>query len=75
MEKNQFGKKLGARIRVLREKKGMSTREFETYEKSFDRHSLSKIENGVKVPNAFTLYRIAQILEVPLADLFKDIDK
>lgn len=75
MDKKQFGKKLGARIRAIREKKGISIREFETYEKSVDKQALSKIELGHTVPNAHTLYRIAQILEVPLADLFKDIDK
>jgi len=75
LEKNQFGKKLGSRIRALREKKGISIREFETYEKSVTRQVLSKIENGSTIPTAYTLYRIAQILEVPLSDLFKDIDK
>jgi len=75
LDKNQFGKKLGTRIRTLREKKGISVREFETYENSVDRQALSKIENGITVPTAYTLYKIAQILEVSVSDLLKDIDK
>ena len=73
MEKEEFGQKLGERIRALREKKGISSRDFETYDESIDRHALSKIENGNTIPSAFTLYRIARVLDVSLSELFRDI--
>lgn len=71
--KEEFGKKLGERLRALREKKGISLREFETFDESMDRHALSKIENGQSVPSAFTLYRIARVLDVHLEEFFKDL--
>lgn len=74
MDKENFGKKPGARIKKIREKKDLSTSEFETYEFSIDRHALSKIENGKTIPSGFTLYKISKILGVPLSELFKDIE-
>ncbi len=74
LDKDQFAKKLGERIRNLREKKGISSREFETYDESMDRHALSKIENGLTIPSAFTLYRISRILKVSVSDFFNDFE-
>lgn len=59
---------------MLRENKGISTRDFETYEQSIDRHALSRIENGVTIPSAYTLYKIAHVLNVSLSELLKNID-
>jgi transcriptional regulator with XRE-family HTH domain len=73
LTKAVFSKKLGGRIRELREKKGISLREFELLDKSIDRHALSKIENGITVPSVFTLYRIAKIVDVQLGDFFKNL--
>lgn len=73
LDKEAFGKRLGDRLRLLREKKGISLREFETYEGSIERQALSKIEKGEHIPTAFTLYRIALILGVKVEDFFKDL--
>jgi transcriptional regulator with XRE-family HTH domain len=75
LDKEKFNKKLGDRIRLLREKKGLSSRDFETYDSSIDRHALSKIENGKTIPSAFTLYKISQVLEMSLSELLKGIDE
>jgi transcriptional regulator with XRE-family HTH domain len=61
-DKTEFGKLLGARVRLLREKKGISLRAFETYEGSLDLQTLAKIEKGLKIPTAFTLYRIVTVI-------------
>lgn len=66
--------KIGKRIRLIREKKMISVREFENYEDSVDRHQLSKIESGKILPSVYTLYKIARVLEVRVDEFFKDID-
>jgi transcriptional regulator with XRE-family HTH domain len=73
--KDEFGQKLGERLRALREKKGISLREFETFDESMDRHALSRIENGQTVPNTYTLYRILFVIGVPMSELFKEMEK
>ena len=67
--RKSFAKSLGQRIRTLRLKKGISLKHFEAKENSIDRHALSNIENGKKVPNVYTLFRISLILDVPLEEL------
>jgi transcriptional regulator with XRE-family HTH domain len=74
LEKDEFAIKLGERIRKLREKKGISVRDFETYDNSMDRHALSKIENGHTIPSAFTLYRISKVIGVSVSEFFKEIE-
>lgn len=71
ISKEKFHKDLGKRIREIREKKGISLRDFETYDDSLDRSNLSKIENGQKAATTYNLYRIAQVLGVDLAEFFK----
>jgi len=66
--RKSFAKSLGPRIRALRLKKGISLKHFEAKENSIDRHVLSDIENGKKVPNVYTLFRISLILDVPLEE-------
>jgi DNA-binding XRE family transcriptional regulator len=36
-----------------------------------DRQSIERIENGKTNPTLFTLLEIANVLEVPMVDLFK----
>lgn len=69
----QFAKALGKRIRAIRVSKGISLKHFEAKENSIHRHSLSDIEKGKKIPNIYTAYRIAKILEVELEELFTDL--
>ncbi|MCA6380491.1 MAG: helix-turn-helix transcriptional regulator [Cytophagales bacterium] len=66
--RKSFAKALGQRIRTLRLNKGISLKHFEAKEDSIDRHALSDIENGKKVPNVYTLFRISLILDVPLEE-------
>jgi transcriptional regulator with XRE-family HTH domain len=64
--------KIGQRIREIREKKGISLKQFENYEDSLERSNMSQIENGVIMPTVFTLYKIAQILGVKVSDFIKE---
>lgn len=57
VDKAQFSKNLGDRIRKVREKKRIGIRDFETQEESIDRQALSRIENGLTVPSAYTLLK------------------
>lgn len=68
--RQQYAKLLGKKIRKLRTVKGISLKHFETFENSIDRHSLSDIEQGKKIPNVYTLYRISAVLGVSIEDIF-----
>lgn len=71
--RNSFAKLVGKKLRQGRLSKGISLKHFEALENSIDRHALSKIEQGKKVPNLYTIYRIAHALNVSLDDIFQDI--
>ena len=66
--KNNFLKKLGARIIYLREKNGMSQTELAN-ECDKDRQSINRLEKGNVNPSAYYLFQIAQALNVPVKDL------
>jgi len=72
LTREKLAKEIGQRIREIREKKGISLKEFETYENSIERGNLSEIENGNTLASIFTLYRIAQILGVKVSDFIKE---
>jgi transcriptional regulator with XRE-family HTH domain len=65
-----LGKKLGARIRGCREKKGIGVNELARL-LEVSRGYLSQIETGVKFPTIPFLFRIAKVLEVPLKEFFE----
>jgi len=71
ISKLKFQKDIGKRIKEIREKKGISLRDFESRDNSIDRSDLSKIENGQKAPALYTLYKIASVLEEDIAEFFK----
>jgi transcriptional regulator with XRE-family HTH domain len=71
VSKIKFQKELGKRIKEIREKRGISLKDFESRDNSIDRSDLSKIENGQKAPALYTLYKIASVLEVDMAEFFK----
>lgn len=71
MSKQKFYKDLGKRIKELREKKGISLKDFESMDNAFDRAHLSKMENGVRHPTIYTLQKIADVLGVDISDFFK----
>lgn len=70
--RDKLAKEIGKRIREIREKKGISLKQFETHENSIERGDLSEIENGHKLASVFTLYKIAQILGVKISDFIKE---
>lgn len=72
LTREKLAKDIGQRIREIREKKGISLKEFETYENSIERGNLSEIENGNTLASVFTLYKIAQILGVKISDFIKE---
>jgi predicted transcriptional regulator len=71
VSKQKYYKDLGKRIREVRKKKGISIKDFESMDNSFDKAHLSKMENGVRHPTIYTLQKIADVLGVDIADFFK----
>lgn len=72
--KQQFAKALGIQIKKARISKGISLKHFEAKDGAIDRHDLSRIESGQKVPNLYTIYRICLTLEIELKDLFQNFN-
>lgn len=64
-----FKRELGVRIAQLRTERGMSQRKFALV-LELDRVTLNRIEAGKANPTIDTLDRIAQGLDVSLAELF-----
>ena len=66
--------KIGATIRDYRLEKGLSQGDIEK-RTGLLRCYLSRVENGHTVPSLDTLTKIAQALELPLAQFFSDGDR
>ena len=64
--------KLGERIKLLREQKGLSQAELAKAAGYDSRSSIAKIEKGVSDPSQKALSRIADALEVRASDLISD---
>lgn len=64
-------KTLGDRLRMLRNKQGMSIRELETGS-GVDKNQILRIEQGEADPKYTTLCRIADALGVSIRDLVDD---
>ena len=69
MEKIKFQKRLGKQIVNLRRDKGLSQVEF-GYLIEMEKQNVNRLENGKTNPTAFTLYKIAESLEIPLLKIF-----
>lgn len=70
MEKLNLLKKVGSNIKKIREFKGLSQVDLVgKIEGNIDTTNISRIEAGRTNPTLFTLYRIAQALEVKITDL------
>ena len=70
MEKLNLLKKVGANIQKIRKDKGLSQVELVgKIEGSIDTTNISRIEAGRTNPTLFTLYRIAEALEVKISEL------
>jgi transcriptional regulator with XRE-family HTH domain len=66
-------KNLGTRIRYLREERGMSQGAFAS-KISVSRTYLSGLENGKKNVSIDSLGKIARGFDIPLSEMFKDVD-
>ena len=67
-EESDYFQKLGARIKQLREEKGLDQKAF-AFECEIGRTQLHMIENGKTNPRLLTLMKIANGLEVSLGEL------
>jgi putative transcriptional regulator len=68
VKKNELKKKIGLRIIQLREKKGWSQADL-ARACGKDRQAIEKIENGKVNPTLYSLFEVAQALEVSLKDI------
>lgn len=79
MTEVQLLKKIGQRIKEIREKKGISqdnlgirmSLDRPKTVKEYDKSNVSRLESGKTNPRVFTLYRVASALEVSLDELLK----
>jgi len=78
MTELQLLKKVGQRIKYLREKKGMTQdglgmamRMNRRSVNEYDKSNVSRLESGRTNPQIFTLYRVSQALDVSLVELLK----
>jgi len=70
MEKLDLLKAVGRNVKAQRELKNLSQVELVgLMEGNIDTTNISRIESGRTNPTVFTLYRIAQALEIPLETL------
>ena len=67
-----INKQLGARIRYLRQQKGLSIEDL-SLEAEINRNYLGDLERGTRNPTLIILNKIAKALEVDLAVLFEGI--
>ncbi|MDR0231626.1 MAG: helix-turn-helix domain-containing protein [Dysgonamonadaceae bacterium] len=72
MDKEELYKRIGLKIRELREEKNISLQEFSD-KLDIEYNNLIRIEKGRTNPTVGTLFKICQILEVKLVDVL-DVD-
>lgn len=68
MDKDQYLKELGIRIINLRKSKGISQIEL-SIRLGIEDSALRRIEKGKINTGIYTIYKISEALEIPLADL------
>jgi len=68
MQQIEFQLKLGQHIAKLRKQKKLTQVEF-AYMLDKEKQNYNKLEKGKANPTSWTLYKIAELLEVPIADL------
>jgi transcriptional regulator with XRE-family HTH domain len=69
MTKTCFQEGLGQRIAVLRKERGLSQVKF-AYLMEMEKQNINRLEKGKTNPTAFTLYKIAEVMEIPVSKLF-----
>ena len=70
IDKNIYLKRLGKRIRNIRQKKGLSQEEL-AFKINSARNFIGCIERGEKAPSVYILYKISVISDVFVGDLMK----
>jgi len=68
VKKADLNKKIGKRIIELREKKGWNQSEL-ARASGKDRQAIEKLENGRVNPTLYTLYEVAEALDVAIGQL------
>ncbi|MET3731474.1 helix-turn-helix domain-containing protein [Moheibacter stercoris] len=72
MDKSDILKSVGLKIKKLRETKGLSQVDLVgKMQGNIDTTNISRIESGRTNPTLYTLYRIAEALEVKVNDLIE----
>lgn len=69
-EEKKYFQKLGAKIKQLREEKGIDQKSF-AFDCGIGRTQLYMIENGKTNPRLLTLIKIAQGLDMPVDELLR----
>ena len=69
MQQKEFQIKLGQQIARLRKQKNISQVDF-AYMLNKEKQNYNKIERGKTNPTSWNLYKIAELLEVPIQKLF-----
>lgn len=64
-------KAFGKRLKLIRQKKGMTQLDLEV-ESGISRTEISRIENGLKNIEFYTIVKLAIALEMSLIDFFKE---
>jgi len=70
LKKEELAVRIGARIVMLREKKGWTQSDLARAMMK-DRQSIDRLEKGNTTPTIYTLYSVATVLEIPLSELVK----
>lgn len=68
MDKNEFQALIGGRIKQIRESKNISQSELAMM-CEFEKSNMNRLESGNTNPTAYTLYKVAQCLEVSLSQI------
>ena len=78
MTEIQLLKKIGQRIKEIRQNKGMTQDSLgiamsmeKKSLKEYDKSNVSRLESGRTNPQIYTLYRVSKALDVSLAELMK----
>jgi transcriptional regulator with XRE-family HTH domain len=74
IDKDDFALKMGVQLKKIRKEKGISLGELGLLG-DFDKHALSKIENGKKHITVYSLQKICASLNISIEEFFKNFNK
>lgn len=70
ISKDKFKIELGKRLRAVRKSKGISLKQLEAMDDSLDKSNLSRIEKGELLPTAYTILKLATLLEEDVSSFY-----